>query len=106
MANHSGEFINDKNSRTGNLKFNLVHEDMVYAARKAGLAFIVNVVLNGNIRLSVLLQEIWEARMRRLRFFVRSGMRVKRVDCDIAISTKWRISALDREIFIKPLNRE
>lgn len=47
MANHSGEFINDKNSRTGNLKFNLVHEDMVYAARKAGLAFIVNVVLNG-----------------------------------------------------------
>lgn len=27
---------------------NLIHEDMVYAARKAGLAFIINVVLNGN----------------------------------------------------------
>ena len=48
MANHSGEFINDKKSRPGNLQHNLIHEDMVYAARTAKLAFIVNVVLNGN----------------------------------------------------------
>lgn len=48
MANHSGEFINDKKSRPGNLCHNLIHEDMVYAARTANLAFIVNVVLNGN----------------------------------------------------------
>lgn len=66
MANHSGEFINDKNSRTGNLKFNLVHEDMVYAARKAGLAFIVNVVLNGEHKIIGSLQEIWRKRMRKV----------------------------------------
>lgn len=46
MANHSGEFIHDKKSRTGNLKGNLIHEDMVWAARKANLAFILNVVLD------------------------------------------------------------
>ena len=40
--------INDKKSRPGNLQHNLIHEDMVYAARTAKLAFIVNVVLNGN----------------------------------------------------------
>ena len=47
MANHSGEFIDSDKSRTGNLKHNLIHEDMVYAARTAKLAFIVNVVLDG-----------------------------------------------------------
>ncbi|KRM23626.1 hypothetical protein FC90_GL000090 [Latilactobacillus graminis DSM 20719] len=46
MANHSGEFINDHHSRTGNLDHNLIHEDMVYAARKANLQFILNVVLD------------------------------------------------------------
>ena len=40
MANHSGEFINDKMSRPGNLKHNLVHEDMVYAALFEGVGAI------------------------------------------------------------------
>ncbi|MDK6786117.1 nickel-dependent lactate racemase, partial [Enterococcus faecalis] len=48
MANHSGEFIDSSNSRTGNLTDNPIHNDMVYAAAKANLAFIVNVVLDGD----------------------------------------------------------
>lgn len=46
LANHNGRFIADPNSRTGNLKDNPIHRDMIYAAKKAGLAYIVNVVLN------------------------------------------------------------
>ena len=46
LANHCSEFIADKNSRTGILENNLIHNDMLWAAKKANLSFIVNVVLN------------------------------------------------------------
>ena len=47
MANHCAEFINDPAARTGSLDGNPIHKDMLFAARQAGLAFIVNVVING-----------------------------------------------------------
>ena len=47
LANHCAEFINSPFARTGNLKHNPIHEDMLFAAKKANLAFIVNVVING-----------------------------------------------------------
>jgi nickel-dependent lactate racemase len=46
MYNHCSDFIDSKNARTGNLKNNPIHEDMVYAAKVANLAFIVNVVID------------------------------------------------------------
>ena len=46
LANHNGAFINDIHARTGNLENNPIHKDMVFAAKKAGLAYIVNVVLD------------------------------------------------------------
>ena len=46
MANHCSEFIADPHARTGILKGNPIHKDMVWAARTAGLAFICNVVIN------------------------------------------------------------
>jgi len=46
LSNHCGEFIADEHSRTGILEGNLIHKDMVYAAVKTGLAYIVNVVIN------------------------------------------------------------
>lgn len=46
MANHCSEFIADEHSRTGILEGNPIHKDMVWAAKKAKLAFIVNVVLD------------------------------------------------------------
>jgi nickel-dependent lactate racemase len=46
LANHCSEFIANENARTGILEKNPIHEDMVWAARKAGLAYIVNVVIN------------------------------------------------------------
>lgn len=48
MANHCSEFINNENSRTGKLKENPIHADMLYAAKTAKLAFILNVALDKN----------------------------------------------------------
>ena len=50
LANHCARFIADDNARAGSLKDNPIHRDMVWAAQKAGLKFILNVVLNGEKR--------------------------------------------------------
>lgn len=50
LANHCSEFIAHPCARTGILQGNPIHEDMLWAAKTAGLAFIVNVVLNGEKR--------------------------------------------------------
>ncbi|WP_238915125.1 nickel-dependent lactate racemase [Clostridium sp. YIM B02555] len=46
MWNHNSEFIGSSNARTGKLGKNPIHEDMVFAAEKAKLAFILNVVID------------------------------------------------------------
>jgi len=46
LANHCAEFIANPYARTGILENNPIHEDMLWAAERAGLAYIVNVVLN------------------------------------------------------------
>ncbi|WP_455539848.1 nickel-dependent lactate racemase [Terrisporobacter sp.] len=87
MANHSGEFISDSNSRTGNLNHNRIHEDMLYAARTANLAFIVNVVLNGNHEIiGSFAGDVEKAHLEGCNF-VNSLAQVNKVDCDIAVVT-------------------
>ena len=51
LANHCSEFIQSPFARTGNLENNPIHRDMLFAAGKAGLAFIVNVVLDHDKRI-------------------------------------------------------
>lgn len=46
LANHCSEFIASENARTGVVKDNPIHIDMLYAAQKANLSFILNVVIN------------------------------------------------------------
>lgn len=46
LGNHCSKFIDNKKSRAGILEGNPIHTDMIDAAEKANLAFIVNVVLN------------------------------------------------------------
>ena len=46
MWNHNSEFIGSGNARTGRLSKNPIHEDMLFAAEKANLAFILNVVID------------------------------------------------------------
>ena len=46
LANHCAEFIAHPRARTGSIPGNPIHEDMLFAARAAKLAFIVNVVID------------------------------------------------------------
>ena len=46
LANHCSAFIADPRARAGCLEGNPIHRDMLFAARQARLAFIVNVTLN------------------------------------------------------------
>lgn len=46
MGNHCAKFISSPYARAGILENNPLHRDMVYAAEKAGLKFIINVVIN------------------------------------------------------------
>lgn len=45
LANHCAAFIDDPRARTGVLAGNPIHRDMLWAARRANLSFIVNVIL-------------------------------------------------------------
>ncbi len=47
LSNHCAGFIAHPKARAGILDGNPIHEDMLWAALEAGLAFILNVVLNG-----------------------------------------------------------
>ncbi|ENZ5586371.1 nickel-dependent lactate racemase [Enterococcus faecalis] len=98
MANHSGEFIDSSNSRTGNLTDNPIHNDMVYAAAKANLAFIVNVVLDGDKKIigsfAGDMVEVHKVGCN----FVKEIARVKKIPCDIAVSTNGGFP-LDQNIY-------
>lgn len=48
IYNHNAEFIAHPCARTGVVKNNPIHDDMLYACRVARLAFICNVVINAN----------------------------------------------------------
>lgn len=87
MANHSGEFIADKHSRTGNLQHNPVHHDMVYAAKKAGLKFILNVVLDEDKKIIASFAGDLEAAHKKGTDFVGDLAGVKAVKSDITLTT-------------------
>lgn len=48
LANHCSEFIAHPSARTGVLENNPIHTDMLWAAKAAKLAFIVNVIIDEN----------------------------------------------------------
>ncbi len=48
MSNHCGKLVGSPYSRTGNLKNNPLHEDMVAAAKMCRLEYIVNVVIDAD----------------------------------------------------------
>ena len=51
LANHCAEFIASPFARTGVLDGNPIHRDMLFAAETARLAFILNVVIDGEKRI-------------------------------------------------------
>ena len=87
LANHCSEFIASPYSRTGILEGNPIHRDMVWAARKAKLAFICNVVINSEKEpIYAVAGDVEKAHEEGCRF-LSSLCRVKAATADIVIST-------------------
>lgn len=87
LGNHCAEFIADEHSRTGILESNPIHKDMMWAAKKANLAFIVNVVLNADKKAIYAVAGDMEEAHKKGIDFISSLCAVKAVPADIVIST-------------------
>ncbi len=87
MANHCADFIASPRSRAGCLDGNPIHVDMVYAARAARVQFILNVVLNAKKEIIGSFAGDVERAHEAGTKFLGSLARVKKVPCDIAVST-------------------
>ena len=87
MANHCAEFINSPSTRPGILQDNPIHKDMLYAAKTAGLKFILNVILNGERDIIASFSGgLEEAHAEGCRFLT-SLASVSKVPCDITVVT-------------------
>ncbi|MHC6178889.1 nickel-dependent lactate racemase [Clostridium sp. JNZ X4-2] len=87
MSNHCSEFIASPYARTGNLKNNPAHRDMLCAAEKAGLAFITNVVTDKDKKIiNAFSGDCKLAHEEGCRFLTKLS-RVDKVEADIVIST-------------------
>jgi len=87
LANHCAEFINSPNTRPGILEDNPIHKDMLYAAKTAGLRFIVNVILNGEREVIASFSgDLEQAHAEGCRFLT-SLASVNKVPCEITVVT-------------------
>ena len=87
LANHCSEFIAHENARTGILEGNPIHNDMVWAAKKAKLAFIVNVVLNSKKEPIFAVAGDLEQAHKKGTDFIASLCAVQAIPADVVIST-------------------
>ncbi len=87
MANHCSEFIDSAHARTGILDGNPIHKDMLYAAETAGLAFIINVVLDADKQVIAAYAGHFNDAHREGCAFVKELSGVDAVPSDIVIST-------------------
>ena len=85
LYNHNADFIADPHARTGVLTDNPVHRDMLYAARAARLAFIVNVVLGPDRTVAYAVAGEAEAAHAAGCAYVRAHARVRAAEADIVI---------------------
>ena len=87
LANHCSEFVASPFSRTGILENNPIHNDMLWAAQKAGLAYIVNVVLNADKKVIFATAGDFDKAHAKGVEFISSLCEVKAVLSDIVITT-------------------
>lgn len=87
LFNHNAAFIDHPKARTGIVDGNPIHEDMVFAAQKANLAFICNVVNNSkkNVVYAVA-GDVNEAHEKGMEF-LKGVCGVKAVPSEIVITT-------------------
>lgn len=87
LANHCSEFIANPNCRTGMLENNPMHQDMLWAAKKAKLAYIVNVVLNADKKIIFATAGDSEKAHKKGTDFISSLCGVKARESDVVITT-------------------
>lgn len=87
LANHCSEFIDHPRARTGILEGNPIHEDMLWAAKTAKLAYIVNVVLDSEKKVIYAVSGDCEAAHKMGTDFLLSLCGAKAVESDIVITT-------------------
>jgi nickel-dependent lactate racemase len=87
LGNHCSEFIDDPNARTGILENNPLHKDMLWAAKKANLAYIVNVVLNAEKEVIYAVAGDVDEAHKAGTAFLNSLCRVNAIPADVVIST-------------------
>lgn len=87
LYNHNAGFINHPKARTGIIEGNPVHIDMLYAARKARLDFICNVVINAEKKAVYAVAGDCDLAHRDGREFLLNKCRAEPALADIVIST-------------------
>lgn len=87
LGNHCAEFIDDPHARTGILEGNPIHRDMAWAAERAGLRYIVNVVLDRDKRVIAAFAGDPEAAHTRGCAFLADHCRVSAPKSDIVVCT-------------------
>lgn len=87
MANHCSEFISSPYARTGVLKNNPIHKDMLYAAEKTNLAFILNVMIDSEKRIINAVAGHSEFAHEEGCKFVMELSKIDKVEADIVVST-------------------
>ena len=87
MGNHCSKFIDSPFARTGILDGNPIHEDMLAAARMAGLAFICNVVIDEEKKTVAAFAGDFETAHRRGCDFISGYTSVRPQPADIVITT-------------------
>ena len=87
MYNHNAGFIAHPKARTGVIDGNPIHEDMLFAARAAKLAFVVNVVIDAVHEPIFSVAGDCDAAHRVGREFLAEKCQVDAIPADIAVST-------------------
>ncbi len=85
--NHSSRAIADPNSRGGILQGNVIHEDMIFAAKKIGVDFILNVALDSEKKVIAAFAGDLERAHEQGCEFVLNLSRVPAVTGDIVVTT-------------------
>lgn len=86
-ANHCAAFIADPHSRAGCLEGNPIHRDMVWAAEQAGLAFILNAVIDSQKRMIAAFAGHFDQAHRQGAAFLASLCQDKAIPADIVITS-------------------
>lgn len=87
LYNHNSGFINHPKARTGIIDGNPIHEDMIFAAKKANLKFICNVVINSEKKVVYGVAGDVDKAHEKGREFLRNLCGVQAVPSDIVITT-------------------